>query len=376
MLYRCLKYSCCFLLTFFFLPQADAQISFTGKVINEENDVPLQNAAVYFNNTTVGAVTNQQGEFTFEQINFLNTDLVISCKGYELMLFKPAAAQLAAGKKFIFKIHPRSAEIQNKLSPGSEVKKRWLKIFYKNVLGISAAADKTTISNEGSIYFVPGANKTSFIAYADTSLQIINTLLGYKINFNLVEFWYDEATGHCDFLGYAWYNEMGDAKKYEKNRRHFFYGSSLHFYRSLIANHLTQQGFGIFIEEPFSDSLIEEQSKRAGALLLPEEQRKIVAVTAQQILFIDSTNNFSINVTGRLLVQYYRRPFAKKFIVQQNFTKGMLQNFVETFISFKSATPIVINSAGVVSDLSGVSYDGYWMYERLANTLPYDYHSE
>lgn len=110
--------------------------------------------------------------------------------------------------------------------------------------------------------------------------------------------------------------------------------------------------------------------------MLPEEQRKIVAVTAQQILFIESTNNFSINVTGRLLVQYYRRPFAKKFIVQQNFTKGMLQNFVETFISFKSATPIVINSAGVVSDLSGVSYDGYWMYERLANTLPYDYHSE
>lgn len=375
MVHLYLKYSCCFLLIFFFLPKAGAQISFTGKVVNEKDDVPVQNAAVYFNNTTVGAVTNLQGEFTFEQINFLNTELVISCRGYELLLFKPTAAQLAAGKKFVFKIHPREAEIQNKLSPGTDIKKRWINIFYKNVLGISEAAGKSTISNEGSIYFVPGTNKTSFIAYADTPLQIINSLLGYKINFNLVEFWYDEATGHCDFLGYAWYNEMGDTKKYEKNRRHFFYGSSLHFYRSLIANQLTQQGFGTFIEEPFSDSLI-QQSKRAGALLLPEEQSKIVPVTAQQILFIDSANNFSIRVTGRLLVQYYKNHFAKKFLPRDIFTNGVFPKFVETYLSFKSAIPIGINSAGVLSDVSGVSYDGYWLYERLADSLPYDYHSE
>ncbi len=336
--------------------------------------MPVPNASVYFNNTTIGTTTNQGGEFNLTVPVFFNTELVISGNGYEVFLYKPVAAQMAS-KKFVFKLHSREPKIENKIDPGIDSKKRWLNIFYKNVLGISEEADKSTIRNEKSIYFVPGVNKTSFVAYADTPLVIINPLLGYKISFNLVEFLYNEATGYCDFSGYACYEEMNDNTKYIKNRRQCFYGSSLHFYRSLIANQLPQQGFGTFLQLPFSDSLI-EQSKRAGALLLPEEQSKIVPVIAQQILFIDSANNFSISVTGRLLVQYYKNPFAKRFLSKNISNKGMLPGGVETYLSFKSGTPIGINSAGVLSDATGVSYDGYWMYERLANTLPYDYQPE
>ena len=43
-------------------------------------------------------------------------------------------------------------------------------------------------------------------------------MLGYKISFDLVEFWYDDATGKSDFVGYCSYEETGDNKKYEKNR--------------------------------------------------------------------------------------------------------------------------------------------------------------
>lgn len=361
------------LLLLFYMP-VYSQISFHGKVIDDNTNLPIPNASVYFNYTTVGTRTDQGGDFNLTLPVFLNTELVISCNGYEAFLYKPGAAQMAA-KKFVFKIHAEVPEAQNKLVPGEDIKKRWLDIFYNNVLGISEEATKSTIANVSSIYFVAGGNKTSFIAYADTPLVIINPLLGYKIRFNLINFLYDEATGYCDFSGYACYKEMDDNTKYIKNRRQCFYGSSLHFYRSLIANQLPQQGFGTFLQLPFSDSLI-EQSKRAGALLLPEEQSKIVPVTAQQILFIDSANNFSISVTGRLLVQYYKNPFAKKFLSKNIFRRGMLPGGVETYLSFKSGTSIGINSAGVLSDAPGVSYDGYWMYERLANTLPYDYQPE
>ena len=86
---------CCIFLLFFFLKQACGQTSFTGKVINENNDSPIQNASIYFNNTTIDTQTNQQGEFKFDNINSLNTELVIFCYGYELIVFKPTAAQLA-----------------------------------------------------------------------------------------------------------------------------------------------------------------------------------------------------------------------------------------------------------------------------------------
>ena len=363
----------CLILLLFCKP-AYSQINFYGKVIDDTTDMPVPNASIYFNNTTIGTTTNHGGEFNLTVPFFFHTELVISCNGYEVFLYKPVAAQMAS-KRFVFKLHSRETEIENKLDPGIDSKKRWLNIFYKNVLGITEEAAKSTIRNEKSIYFVPGVNKTSFVAYADTPLIIINPLLGYKIRFNLVEFLYDEATAYCDFSGYACYEEMDANTKYIKNRHQCFYGSSLHFYRSLIANQLSQNGFGTFLQMPLSDSLI-AQSNRAGALLLPEEQSKIVPITAQQILFIDSANNFSISVTGRLLVQYYKNPFAKRFLSKNISNKSMLPGGVQTYLSFKSGIPIGINNAGVLSDPAAIAYEGYWMYERLANTLPYDYQPE
>ncbi|MEJ7589338.1 MAG: hypothetical protein WKI04_17415 [Ferruginibacter sp.] len=84
--------------------------------------------------------------------------------------------------------------------------------------------------------------------------MIINNMLGYKIHYDLAEFSYDDATGQTYLNGYTRYEDLGTDKKWLKNRQASYYGSTLHFYRSLIRNELYEQGFGTFLVKQVIDS--------------------------------------------------------------------------------------------------------------------------
>ena len=67
---------------------ANAQINIAGKVLSEQTGLPVQGASVYFNNTSIGTNTNATGRFALQHSNVSNAELVISCVGYELLVFK------------------------------------------------------------------------------------------------------------------------------------------------------------------------------------------------------------------------------------------------------------------------------------------------
>jgi hypothetical protein len=364
------KWYCCFVVLLLFSLQAYSQINITGRVVDENNDRPLPGASVYFNNTTIGTYTNQQGEFYFDAINLLNTELVISYPGYELLVYKPIEAQIK-GKKILFKLQINKLAQKTKLQLGDEVRKGWLNVFYQSFLGNTEEASKATITNAQQIYFTEGNSKSSIAAYADTPLVIINKMLGYKISYNLVEFLYDDATGQNYFYGYARYDEPGDSKRWIKNRQRCYYGSTLHFYRSLIAHDLYRQGFGVFLLQPVKDTLL-KSNPVGDANKLPFSPVVPVPMTEVQILYIDSTNNYSIRLNGQLLVQYNKNTATQNYLNQQIYMEGNLDKGVESRILFKTS-PIELNSEGVPSDATSIEYTGYWMYEKLANKLPYNY---
>jgi len=363
-------FCCCISLILLLSIPAYAQTNIHGKVVDEKNNAPLPGASVYFNNTTIGTYTNQQGNFNFEAIRLIGTELVIYVPGYEILVFKPTVEQVQ-GKSFLFKLTAREKSANNKISPSEEVRKAWLNVFKNNFLGITEEAKNCIILNKEAIYFLLGENKSSLAAFADTPLVIINEMLGYKIRFNLEEFWYDDATGQNYFFGYSRYEEIDKSKKSIRNRKRCYGGSTLHFYRSLIAHQLYQQGFGTFLIQPLKDT--GTAGLPEGAALMPAlDSMMAVPITAQEILYIDSTNNFSIQISGKLLVQYDKEPAAKEYFLQRGLLAGILPKGVESFILFKVA-PTGINSTGVLSDYTHVAYSGFWMFERIANMLPYDY---
>ena len=355
----------CILLLFFFIRPTCAQTSFTGKVINENDGSPIQNASLYFNNTTIATQTNGQGEFKFDNINSLNTELVIFCYGYQLIVFKPTAAQLAV-KRFVFKLSVKEIVQTEKEDLSLKLKAN---IFYMNFVGITEEATKSFITNEKDIYFIEDTSNSCFRVYSDTSIVIINKLLGYKMSYNLVEFFYNEITTQAFFTGYCRYEKLGDDKQFQHSRNKCYKGSMQHFYRSLIANQLYQQGFNTFLINPAATP-----DDSTNTIIYNKENAR--PITAQQILMIDSSNNFFIGINGRLLVQYNKNPGTKSYLAQiLPYLSGNLDKGIEVYIDFRNS-PIELTSIGVPVDYTNISFDGFWNYERVANTLPYDYEPE
>lgn len=354
-----------------FSTTAFSQMNITGRVVDEIGDTPIANASVYFNNTTIGTNTNSQGAFTLDSVTLLNTEMVVACKGYEVLVFKPTAAQIA-GKRIVVKIAAKTKPKKSEIAFTEPAARRQaLEIFFQSFLGFTQEATQCAIQNTQAIYFMQGNNKSVFAAYADTTIVIINNMLGYKMNLDIAAFFYDQLTGANYLTGYVRYEPLGNSKTYAKYRRDCYYGSSMHFYRSLIANQLYQQGYATFLIPPVKDSskmsLFNDPEAAA-----ENEKMRAVPIPANQILYIDSANNFSIRAEGKLLVQYMKNPAGKKFLTLHENTSGSLKKGVESFLHFKTPN-IGLNNAGVLSDPTSVTYDGYWMYERAANTLPFNY---
>ena len=132
----------------------------------------------------------------------MNTALVISSPGYDLFVYQLMTQNLE-GKRIICKLHSKKNIVQNRLSASDPLHKIRLNAFFQNLLGISEEASKCIVSNKSVVYFVMGENKLSSSAFADSPIVIINTMLGYKISFNLEDFIYDELTGENYLVGYS-----------------------------------------------------------------------------------------------------------------------------------------------------------------------------
>jgi len=214
-----------------------AQIIIQGKVINEATGTPLQGTSIYFNNTTIGTSTNADGRFSLPLPEIENAELIISSVGYQRLVYKPEAATIQ-NKTIVFKLVQKEEELKDILILTDAVRKKYLAIFEREFLGITEEASHSNIQNKKDIYFTSGDSKNSFKAYSDTPLTIINKMLGYKVSFELVEFFYDQQNGRTSYYGYTRFDEMGDKNRWVKNRKRCYYGSTMHFYRSLIGNHL------------------------------------------------------------------------------------------------------------------------------------------
>jgi len=352
----------------------NAQVVIQGRVLDNATNLPVPNASVYLNNTSVGAVTNLKGEFIFTATSIYTGELIVTCVGYERILYKLENAA-AAAKSYTFKLAVKENELKEVLVLADPIRRQWLKIFMDNFLGITEEADNSTIQNLDAIYFTMGENKNTIYAYADTPLIIINKMLGYKISFDLIEFNFNQNKGSTYFAGYTRYEEMGDKKRWIKNRKLNYYGSTMHFYRSLINRELKEQGFFLFeIVKPNikTDSIV----KMTDTKMKMSNMSVAMPIEGSAILYIDSiTNDYSLRFPYRLMVQYDRYPHAGFYLSSKTFVRGINPYGFTSYIDLLQ-DQVGLDVKGIVLSPLGLAYDGFWVYEKLANQLPFDYSPE
>jgi hypothetical protein len=343
-----------------------AQQPLTGKVVNHETGQPLSGASIYFNNTSIGTLSDNNGQFVIS--NPIEGELIISSVGYERLIFLVKNEQ-PGYRSFIFKLQEKQTVLQDVLVLPDATRKRYLKLFRDNFLGMTQEADRSKITNLNALYFVRSPDdKDGIIALSDTPLTIVNRQLGYRVQFDLVQFYLNEKIGRSSFYGYTRYDEMDDRRKWKKNRRNVYYGSTLHFYRALINDKLEEESYSIY-------KIKEDSLKNSGNSISSSNKMDIaIAVKAKDIVVKDTASGyFVVNWGAKMMVQYHKKPASKDYLSRKVMLNGSLPNGFRAYLHTENF-PIRIDANGLLEDPMKIFYSGYWIYEKAASLLPYNYY--
>lgn len=217
-----------------------------GTVLENKTNSPIF-AAIYFNGTFTGTVSDQNGNFKLDISKNASMPLIISSIGY----YSITLTVFSTDKPLIIYMTPKVYEVQGiVISSKSLVKKRKtnLKLFKNIFLGTTANARNCEIINENDITFNYDSEHDTLKAFASKPILINNMALGYKITYYLNRFEYYKKDRSMLLTGSLIFNEdlaIEETYKqlYERRRKDAYLGSRMHFFRALWADDLISAGF-------------------------------------------------------------------------------------------------------------------------------------
>lgn len=383
-----------------------AQITISGTIYEGTNS--LEGAAVYFNNTMLGTTTNADGKF-YLKVKEGQYDLVISYLGYKKVIY---ALNTATYKKpFIFILEEDSNTLDEIIIKKTVYDDEWkynLSVFKKEFIGITSISKDCEILNPTVLHFNFDAKNNKLIAIAKAPLKIKHKSLGYQIIYELEEFTIHK--NKVTYLGYSRYQQLkGNKRKQQKwmeNREKAFRGSALHFYQSLLKNTTYEDGFIMHqfkrVANPERPS--EEKIKKAGKIITlnttsisfsskitkPKTQLDSALVVLKKAKLpkfkdylykskvpvhdIISNKNgiYSLDFENNLSV-VYTKELEERGYISRNMFREMREPLPQTSSIIPLKHPSVIDRNGVLVNPLNVIYEGYWSYEKFANSLPLDY---
>ena len=222
----------------------------TGKVVDARTKEPIPFAAVFFNGTFNGTSTDTLGKFEIVREDQQSIPLIISSLGYETY----TSTDYGNSSSISIRLIPKEYELDEIiLKEKSLVKqrKRNLKVFRRELLGTSSNAKQCAILNEDAIHFDYTQQGGDVKAFANEPIVIRNEALGYVIRYYLNDFFYDNKDRIVTYVGNMVFQEdlalsKGDQRRLDSRREKTYEGSSMHFFRSLWNNSLSDDEFEVF----------------------------------------------------------------------------------------------------------------------------------
>ncbi|WP_026915883.1 carboxypeptidase-like regulatory domain-containing protein [Christiangramia portivictoriae] len=164
-----------------------SQNTISGTVLSAEDSTAITGASIYFDGTSIGVSSGQDGDFKISyQDN--NSALIITSLGYETLAFDPSEIKkLGSNSAFYLPIKREELEtVYLETDPWSRMRK--LQHFKKEFLGRNYAMYDCKIVNEDVIKLRYSPSKKTMIATANEPIIIHNNYLGYAIRYQLADF--------------------------------------------------------------------------------------------------------------------------------------------------------------------------------------------
>jgi len=383
-----------------------AQIIISGTIYERNN--PLEGAAVYLNNTMLGTTTNSNGMFSIK-VKEGQYDLIISYLGYKKIIYPLNTATYK--KPIVFVLEEGSNTLDEIIIKKTVYDDEWrynLSLFKKEFIGITSLSKDCEILNPTILHFNFDTENNKLSAIAKAPLKIKHKGLGYQIIYELEEFTIHK--NRVIYLGYSRYKKLKGSKrkqrKWQANREKAYHGSSLHFYQSLLKNTSYQDGFIIHqfkrIANPerpseeeikkaskivtskntfinFSSKITKPKTQLDSALLILKKiklpkfkdylYKSKVAVNdiirnKNGVSYLDFENNISV---------VYTRELEEKGYISRNMFRKTRTPLPQTSSVIPLKSPSILDKNGILINPLNVFYEGYWSYEKFADSLPLDY---
>jgi hypothetical protein len=329
----------------------------TGKVVDQATGQPLAGASVFCQNTTLGVVSNAEGNFRLQVPNG-GYDLVVSYLGYETNSVR--ISNSSADQPLTIEMKKQEKTMQEVAVVGStEVADGWEKygkVFIENFIGTTPNAALCVLENKEALRFFFSKKRNRLKVLTREDLVITNKALGYTIRYQLDSFTYEYGTQIITFSGYPKFEELAGSEtekmNWEQNREKAYYGSRMHFMRSWYDSSLADQGFAL-------EKITDLKSITGNPITNPYDSA---------FYLVDSTDT-EISLTGRIRVIFkYEQP--EPSYLSQNKLGAHLKVQISTI---DIASAFVIEENGYFYEQGDVVNTGYWAWEKIADALPYDY---
>lgn len=366
----------------------------TGKITRTDTKAPIGQANVFLSNTTAGSATADDGTYTLAHLKPGEYTLVVSIVGYEG--YTKTVLVGSEPIKLDIELSPKTIELRDVIITTPANWKKNYDQFVKEFIGTDENAKQCFVENPHEVNLEYHKSQQMLEAYTNTFLVVDNLALGYKVKFLINEFTSSKLTDIISYSGQRLFQELPGSKKqkeeWHKKREAAYYGSAMHFYRSLYANKLDSEGF---------------QVMKLTRLLNPNRAQE--GVIQQKIKFFnDGRHRDSINfwIDQENMSKYfrehlYRDPLPVNAVLYKTeksgifavdftdclyiiYTKKMeetdfknlyrpldMPNYETTVATITK--PYFFDTNGVVFGDSAPLYEGTWSKSKLSDLLPVDY---
>ena len=357
-----------------------AQNMIKGKVVDEKS-LPIINAEIYVDNSTIKSKTNEKGEF---ELNLPNGqyNLIVRASLFENYILNVNTNQTNFYKVIL---EPEVVALQETVVQAIS-KEDWLyyyQTFLKLFLGSNEAAKKCKIENPKDLRFKYDKNTQQLSATSRNPLIITNNYLGYKIEYDLVDFNINFKSNYVLTLGTALFTELKSSaskeKKWQENRRKSYLGSVTHFMKAVYDNKIEEEGYDVkrLIRKDNPEYIKFKEETLLGGRIEGKVPPKIITYLVNQKVPSDSlkivdNNDQYLNFKGLYSVEYKNEKEDLDY-AKQNGAK-YISNQLSIF-AIKSDL-LKIEENGTYYHPANLVVEGYWSWEKIANMVPMDYKIE
>ncbi len=219
-----------------------------GTILDKDTKNPITYATIYFEGTSIASFADGNGNFILDTRNIASMPLTISALGYYSVSvndFSPQQNIVVYLKQKLFEL--QEITVEEKGNP--KIREKNLAIFRREFLGRTRNSKQCEIVNENDIRFINSADNDTLKAFSINPIIINNKGLGYNITYYLDKFEFTKSKTINNLIGnYLFCDDTAsvlDPQVKEQKRNYIYFGSKMHFFRSLWQKNLKSEGFAV-----------------------------------------------------------------------------------------------------------------------------------